>query len=66
MDDISDRMNASVRNAHRFKVPDMHVIGESEMEDSRVALRRRIGESLPTISVDAFLKLALRKIDVKI
>lgn len=44
----------------------MHVIGESEMEDSRVALRRRIGESLPTISVDAFLKLALRKIDVKI
>jgi len=44
----------------------MLVIADSEMEYDRVALRRRIGESLPAMSVDAFLKLSSRKIDVKI
>ncbi len=66
VDDGSDRMNAKIRNAQKRKVPYMLVIGDREMEEGQVALRRRSGESLPTMSVDAFIELALREIDEKI
>ena len=66
VDDGSDRMNAKIRNAQKQKVPYMLVIGDREMEEGQVALRRRSGESLPAMSVDAFIELALREIDEKI
>lgn len=66
VDDGSDRMNAKIRNAQKRKVPYMLVIGDREMEEGQVALRRRSGESLPAMSVDAFIELALREIDEKI
>jgi len=44
----------------------MLVIGDREMEEGQVALRRRSGESLPAMSVDAFIELALREIDEKV
>ena len=66
VDDGSDRMNAKIRNAQKLKVPYMLVIGDREMEEDQVALRRRSGESLPAMSVDAFIELALREIDEKV
>jgi len=66
VDDSSDRMNAKIRNAQKQKVPYMLVIGDREMEEGQVALRRRSGESLPAMSVDAFLELALREIVEKV
>ena len=66
VDDGSDRMNAKIRNAQKLKVPYMLVIGDREMEECQVALRRRSGESLPAMSVDAFIELALREIDEKV
>jgi len=66
VDDSSDRMNAKIRNAQRQKVPYMLVIGDREMEEGQVALRRRSGESLPAMSVEAFIELALREIDEKV
>jgi len=66
VDDGSDRMNAKIRNAQKQKVPYMLVIGDREMEEGQVALRRRSGESLPAMSVDAFIELALREIDEKV
>ena len=66
VDDGSDRMNAKIRNAQTRKVPYMLVIGDREMEEGQVALRRRSGESLPAMSVDAFIEFALREIDAKI
>ena len=66
VDDGSDRMNAKIRNAQKRKVPYMLVIGDREMEEGQVALRRRSGESLPAMSVDAFIELALREIEEKI
>lgn len=66
VDDGSDRMNAKIRNAQKLKVPYMLVIGDREMEESQVALRRRSGESLPAMSVEAFIELALREIEEKI
>ncbi len=66
VDDSSDRMNAKIRNAQKLKVPYMLVIGDREMEEGQVALRRRNGESLPAMSVEEFIALALREIDEKI
>ncbi|HOZ39121.1 MAG TPA: threonine--tRNA ligase [Anaerolineaceae bacterium] len=66
VDDGSDRMNAKIRNAQKLKVPYMLVIGDREMEEGQVALRRRSGESLPAMSVEEFIQLALREIDEKI
>ena len=66
VDDSSDRMNAKIRNAQKLKVPYMLVLGDREMEEGQVALRRRSGESLPAMSVEAFIELALREIDEKV
>ena len=66
VDDSSDRMNAKIRNAQKQKVPYMLVLGDREMEEGQVALRRRSGESLPAMSVEAFIELAQREIDEKI
>ena len=66
VDDSSDRMNAKIRNAQKLKVPYMLVLGDREMEEGQVALRRRSGESLPAMSVEAFIELAQREIDEKI
>lgn len=66
VDDGSDRMNAKIRNAQKRKVPYMLVIGDREMEEGQVALRRRSGESLPAMSVEAFIELALREVDEKV
>ncbi len=66
VDDGSDRMNAKIRNAQKQKVPYMLVIGDREMEEGQVALRWRSGESLPAMSVEEFIQLALREIDEKI
>ena len=66
VDDSSDRMNAKIRNAQKQKVPYMLVIGDREMEEGQVALRRRSGENPGPMSVEAFLELALREIEEKI
>ena len=66
VDDGSDRMNAKIRNAQKQKYPYMLVIGDREMEEGQVALRRRSGENPGAMSVDAFLALALDEIAQKI
>jgi threonyl-tRNA synthetase len=38
-----DRMNAKIRNAQLMKIPYMTVVGDQEMADQTVALRRRDG-----------------------
>lgn len=66
VDDSSDRMNAKIRNAQKQKVPYMLVIGDREMEEGQVALRRRSGESLPAMSVVDFIDLAQEEVAQKV
>jgi len=66
VDDGSDRMNAKIRNAQKEKYPYMLVIGDREMEDGQVALRRRSGENPGPMSVDEFTALALDEIERKV
>ena len=66
VDDSSDRMNAKIRNAQKAKYPYMLVIGDREMEDGQVALRRRNGDNPGAMSVDDFIALAMDEIEKKI
>lgn len=50
-----DKLGAKIRRAQLEKVPYMVVIGDREVTDKTVSPRRRTGEQLPTMSLDAFV-----------
>jgi len=62
VDDRSDRMNAKIRDAEKQKIPFMLVAGDREMEENEVDIRRRSGERLGALKVDAFMDLALKDV----
>lgn len=66
VDDRSDRMNAKIRDAEKQKVPYMLVVGDREMEERQVDIRRRSGERLGTMKVEDFRDLALKDVEEKI
>lgn len=53
----ADRMNAKIRNAQLMKVPYMLVVGDQEMADSTVALRKRDGSRSNGLSFADFQAL---------
>jgi threonyl-tRNA synthetase len=66
VDERSERMNAKIRDAQKQKVPYMLVIGDKEVEENQVALRKRGGENPGPMDVDAFVELAQKEIVEKI
>jgi threonyl-tRNA synthetase len=66
VDERAERMNAKIRDAQNQKIPYMLVIGDREMENNQVALRRRNGENPGAMDVEDFLGLALREVAEKI
>ena len=58
----ADRMNAKIRNAQLMKVPYMLVVGDQEMADSTVALRKRDGSRSNGLSFADFQALVKEKI----
>ncbi len=59
----NDRMNAKIRQAQLFKVPYMLVVGEREMTEGTVSLRKRDGSRIDAMPVDEFIKLVKDRID---
>ena len=59
----NDRMNAKIRLAQLFKVPYMLVVGEREMSDGTVSLRKRDGSRTEAMPVDEFINLVKDRID---
>lgn len=66
VDARSDRMNAKIRDAQKQKIPYMLVLGDKEIEDHAVALRKRSGENLGAMPVADFIALARQEIADKI
>ncbi len=66
VDDRSDRMNAKIRDAEKQKTPFMLVIGDREMEEDQVDVRRRSRERLGAMSVEDFKNLVLKEVAEKI
>jgi threonyl-tRNA synthetase len=58
----SERMNAKIRKAQLLKVPYMLVVGDKEMEQETVALRKRDGSQQNNLPVGEFLALIQEKI----
>ncbi len=55
LDDRNEKLGYRIREAQVQKVPYMLVVGAREQEDATVAVRRRAGEDLGALSIDAFL-----------
>ncbi|KKL69431.1 hypothetical protein LCGC14_2115040, partial [marine sediment metagenome] len=58
----SDRMNAKIRTAQMMKVPYMLVVGDRELENETVSLRRRDGVRQNGMPVGEFMELAVSRI----
>ncbi len=58
----SERMNAKIRKAQLMKVPYMLVVGDKEMEQGTVALRKRDGTQQNALPFDEFLVLLKERI----
>ena len=63
LDDAADKINAKIRRAAMRKVPYVLVIGEQEAEAETVNVRRRGGDRLGTMPLDAFI--AERQEDIR-
>jgi threonyl-tRNA synthetase len=57
LDSSSERLQAKIRNAEVDKVPYILIVGEKEVAAQGVAPRRRGGQDLKTMPLDAFLDL---------
>ncbi len=62
VNDSSDRMQAKIRDAQVEKIPYMLVVGDREMQNGEVNLRRRDGEVPGAMPVDAFIAMALEAV----
>ena len=62
VDVSSARMNAKIRSAQLFKIPYMLVIGEREMNEGKVSLRKRDGSRQDDLAMDAFIEMVQDKI----
>ena len=62
VDVSSARMNAKIRSAQLFKIPYMLVIGEREMNEGKVSLRKRDGSRQDDLGMDAFIEMVQDKI----
>jgi threonyl-tRNA synthetase len=61
-DTDSGRMNAKIRKAQLMKVPYMLVVGEREMANNAVALRRRDGQQENDLPFATFLERVRERI----
>jgi threonyl-tRNA synthetase len=66
VDERAERMNAKIRDAQNQKIPYMLVIGDREMEEGSVALRKRNGDNPGAMPVAEFIKLASEEIAKKV
>jgi threonyl-tRNA synthetase len=59
----NDRMNAKIRQAQLFKVPYMLVVGDREMSEGTVSLRKRDGSRMDGMPVSEFIRMAKDRIN---
>ena len=62
IDDRSEKIGRKIRDTELMKVPYMLVIGEKEMNENRVAVRRQGKGDLGTKSIDEFLNEIVEEI----
>jgi len=61
----SERLQAKIREATLQKVPFMGIIGDKEIAESAISVRKRNGEDLGQIKIASFLEQLVKDIDKK-
>lgn len=56
LDARSEKMQAKIRTAQTNKVPYMVIVGDQEVENKQISVRKKSGENLNNLSIDDFLK----------
>jgi len=64
-DTRSERLQAKIRSATLQKVPFMGIIGDKEIAEEAISVRKRNGEDLGQIKIASFLNQLLQDIDKK-
>jgi threonyl-tRNA synthetase len=65
VDDSDNRMNAKIRNAQLQKIPFMLVVGDKEVEERMVSVRRLTGRSTESVAVEEVVRRMRSEIDGK-
>ena len=65
LDDRSETLSAKIRDAQLEQVPYMMVVGDKEMENETVTLRRREGGKQAVMTIDAFAEQILTEVEEK-
>ena len=63
LDNRSETMGKKIRDAETQKIPFMIIIGENEVENQTVSVRKHGGEDLGEMSVEDFADLMQKEID---
>lgn len=56
IDERSEKLGAKIRDAQMQKIPYMIIIGDKEMENKKIAVRKRNGEDLGSLELQEFIK----------
>lgn len=65
VDERSERLQAKIRDAQLEKVSYMFIVGDKEMNDKKVAVRKRDGVDLGTKDLDEFIKSLKKEVEEK-
>jgi threonyl-tRNA synthetase len=65
VDDRNEKIGKKIRDTELLKIPYMLVVGEKEVNENKVAIRRQGKGDLGTKSVDDFLKEATEEINTR-
>ncbi|NRA13791.1 MAG: threonine--tRNA ligase, partial [Crocinitomicaceae bacterium] len=57
VDERNEKVGKKIRDSELGKIPFMLIVGEKEAENNQVSVRRRGGEDLGAMEIDAFAKL---------
>ncbi len=66
LDSSPERLQAKIRNATLQKIPFMGIIGDKEIEQNALSVRKQNGEDKGLVSLDQFLALLKGEIEKKI
>jgi len=66
LDIRSERLQAKIRDATLQKAPFMGIIGDKEVDNGAISVRKRDGEDLGSITIPSFLQQLRQSIDKKI
>ena len=65
LDDSNERIGYKIRSAQLQRIPYMIILGENEMNNGTVSVRKRNGEEIKDLSFEAVQSLILEDINLK-